>query len=71
MILSAKETIEDTEGQPGRRHALALLGGMMGVAITAPAGRAQSIVPLQPPGRVFVTGSSDGLGLEAASTPRR
>jgi NAD(P)-dependent dehydrogenase (short-subunit alcohol dehydrogenase family) len=66
MIISAKETIGDTEGQRGRRHALALLGGMMGVAITTPAGRAQSQVSPQPPGRVFVTGSSDGLGLEAA-----
>ena len=56
----------DTEGQQGRRHALALLGGVMGVAITTPAGLAQPMASPQAPGRVFVTGSSDGLGLEAA-----
>jgi NAD(P)-dependent dehydrogenase (short-subunit alcohol dehydrogenase family) len=66
MTISTKENIVDTEGQQGRRHALALLGGVVGVAITTPAGLAQPLASPQAPRRVFVTGSSDGLGLEAA-----
>jgi NAD(P)-dependent dehydrogenase (short-subunit alcohol dehydrogenase family) len=54
----------DTEILPGRRHALALLAGGMGVVMTGTATRAQGTGSA--PGRVFVTGSSDGLGLEAA-----
>lgn len=53
-----------TDRSPGRRPVLALLGAALG------AGAAPSIVQAQaassPPFRVFVTGSSDGLGLEAA-----
>ena len=56
----------DTEGQQGRRHALALLGGVMGVALTAPEGFTQPTASPQAPAQVLVTGSSDGLGLEAA-----
>ena len=56
----------DNERQQGRRHALALLGGMAGMALTAPEGFAQPMASPQVPSRVFVTGSSDGLGLEAA-----
>ena len=56
----------DNERQRGRRHALALLGGMVGTALTAPEGPAQPTASPPAPSRVFVTGSSDGLGLEAA-----
>ncbi len=56
----------DNKGQQGRRHALALLGGMAGMALAAPKGAAQPTASPQALSRVFVTGSSDGLGLEAA-----
>lgn len=56
----------DNERQQGRRHALALLGGVVGMALTTPEGVAQPMASPQTPSRVFVTGSSDGLGLEAA-----
>lgn len=56
----------DNERQQGRRHALALLGSVAGMALTAPDGAAQPTASPQAPSRVFVTGSSDGLGLEAA-----
>ena len=56
----------ETESQPGRRHALGLLVGAMGAGMTALAARAQETGSATEPRRVFVTGSSDGLGLEAA-----
>ncbi len=56
----------ESDIHPGRRHALALLAGAVGVAVTPAPTRAQGTGPAQAAGRVFVTGSSDGLGLEAA-----
>lgn len=56
----------DNERQQGRRHALALLGSTVGMALAAPEGSAQPTASPQTPSRVFVTGSSDGLGLETA-----
>lgn len=55
-----------TDTQPGRRHAVALLAGAVGAAMTGTAARGQGDGSAQASGRVFVTGSSDGLGLEAA-----
>ncbi len=52
--------------QPGRRYALALLVGCVGAAARGAATRAQEVGPARAPGRIFVSGSSDGLGLEAA-----
>lgn len=66
MTIPTKENIVNIEGQRSRRHALALLGSVTGVALTAPVGLAQPMASPQAPARVLVTGSSDGLGLEAA-----
>ncbi len=56
----------ENDTHPGRRHALALLAGAVGAAIRGRPTLAQGTGSLQAPGRIFVTGSSDGLGLEAA-----
>ncbi len=56
----------DHESQQGRRRALALLGGVIGAGLTALDGSAQPAASPQAAARVFVSGSSDGLGLEAA-----
>ena len=50
----------------GRRGAIALVGSLIGVGFIDAAARAQGGPAHQTLGRVFVTGSSDGLGLEAA-----
>jgi NAD(P)-dependent dehydrogenase (short-subunit alcohol dehydrogenase family) len=54
------------DNSQGRRRMLALLGGALGAASVSPIAGAQTATTQPAPARVLVTGSSDGLGLEAA-----
>ena len=62
MITTNKGITMGIKAGPGRRQTLMLLGAALGGAVAAPDAQAEPTSPA----RVFVTGSSDGLGLEAA-----
>ena len=66
MTVLAEESSLALEVRQGRRDMIALLSGLLWCAIAGCKAQAQGRAVAQSLGRVFVTGSSDGLGLEAA-----